>query len=154
MASLGPEQINMLTSLSDPAKLAKLKEAGLPTVDLSKIKEAAEKRLQAAQQEMVSSLSNSVSTLMESADKMIRTKVEEAEKLAKMASKLPNGSAALTEVQDMIAKLKQAKEHGLASGNFVPLLAHLHPDVNLKGLSKDTVVLPKLPGIPTLPKLP
>lgn len=29
MASLGPEQINMLTSLSDPAKLAKLKEAGL-----------------------------------------------------------------------------------------------------------------------------
>lgn len=143
MSLLSPEQINQITSLSDPTKLAKLKDAGLPTIELGKIKEVAEKRLASMQQDIIQNVSGAVTSMMEHIDKLIRDKVSEVEKLSEMTSM--TRSKALTDAQATISNLKQAKEHALTSGNFVPLLAHLHPDVNLKSLSRATVVLPKLP---------
>lgn len=157
--SIKPEQLAMLIKMTDPKKLASLKEKGLPTVELSAIKEQAQKKLSAKIADITSSISSTVGAMMETVDKMIEEKAAEIEKLGKAAIKTANalpsslpgvGGQASNLINMEIAKLKQAKEHGLETGNFVPLLALLNPTMNLKSLMKDTVVLPK-PEVPPIP---
>lgn len=157
--SISPDQIKLMTSMADPKQLQKLKDNGLPTIDAAKIKELAEKKLEAQVQEMTATLSTAIGSMMAQADREIQNKIAEIEKLGKMASKVTNalpsklsglGGDAANKFTAEIDKLKQAKEHGMATGNFVPLMAILNPTVNLKNLMKDTVVLPKIPSIPSI----
>jgi len=156
---LSAEQIKTLTSMSDPKKAAQLKANGLPTVDLATIKDMAQKRQELRVNSMMSDLSNSLGTMMTSVDKMIEDKLGEIEKLGKSAGNLtsnipgklpaniPGSGSLLGKVSGEIDALKQAREHAMSTGNFVPLFALMNPDISLKSLQKSTVVLPSIPKI-------
>ncbi len=157
-----PEQVKLMTQMADPKRLASLKANGLPTIDLDKVKAMAAKQLELQAISMATSLSTAIGSLQASADRFIQEKMDEIEKLGKMASKMVNsapssiagaGSQTLNMLQMEMEKLKQAKAHGAATGNYVPLLALMNSGVSLKHLSKDTVVLPKI-ELPALPKVP
>ena len=156
---LSAEQIKTLTSMSDPKKAAQLKENGLPTVDLATIKEMAQKRQELRVNAMMSDIGNSLSTMMSSVDKMIEEKLGEIEKLGKSAGSLtsnipgkipsgiPGSGSLLGKVSGEIDALKQARDHAMSTGNFIPLFALMNPSVSLKSLQKSTVVLPTIPKV-------
>lgn len=153
--------LKILQQLASPAKAAEAKAAGLPTIDPTKFQAAVNTHLENQSSSMLDDVMKSVGSILKSADSMISDSLgsvsdltNQAKKMA--AGKIPSniaggsGAAEMLKQQTLLAQIKQAKEHAIATGNFIPLLSFTQPELNLKSLPKDMVVLPALPNMPTL----
>lgn len=153
--------LKLLQQLADPAKALKDKEAGLPVPNLDSFKSKVTEHLDNQSRGLESSAMQQVTGIIGDADSLIQQHMESVSNtnnkvkgLADVGSlsrnQLTKQATSSLSPEIMLMKLKQAKEHAVATGNFIPLLAFTQPDLNLKSLTKGLVVLPDLPNLPDL----